>query len=115
MSTCLTCLANGRFCQRISCVALRTYFAHFNVFILNELKNNLIFALDVHSPFAGPMILYICDSSRVVTIELHGVYNAMNNIKLIDELPTPILLASQAAIYSASTVESAVLSRLELF
>jgi hypothetical protein len=64
-----------------------TYFVHFDVSILNKLTNNVILALNVYSPLARPMILCIGDGSLVVTVELHEVYNARNNNKLIDELP----------------------------
>jgi hypothetical protein len=72
----------------ISCVALRAYFAHFDVSILNELTNNVIFALDVHSPLAGPMIHCIGDSSHIDIIELHVVYDARNCWVLVQ--PNPV-------------------------
>jgi hypothetical protein len=42
-----------------------------DVFILNELVNNIILIFDVHSPLAGPMIFCIDDSFCVITIEFH--------------------------------------------
>jgi hypothetical protein len=61
----------------------------FDVSILNKLMNNMILTLDVYSLLAGSMILCVGNSSRIITIELHEVYNARNNIKLINELLYP--------------------------
>jgi hypothetical protein len=90
MPTYLTYLANRSDFVSGSAVLLSILTLHILMSpFLNELTNNLIIALDVRNPLVGHMILYIGNSSRVVIIEFHMVYNARNKIKLIDELSYP--------------------------
>jgi hypothetical protein len=73
--------------------------------------------LDVHSLFAGLMILCIDDSSCIVTWSSMGsiMLRTTPSSSINFHIQNPILPASRAIIYSASTVESVVLSRLKLF
>ena len=99
-------LLRKRLCQWVSYIVKCRYFAYFHT------TPKYVIGSSVRS-----RLLSLCDSTIVITIETNGIHNARNYVKSLMNFLIQItsFAALEAAIYSASVVESATVSCFELF
>ena len=88
------------------------YFAYLDLTTIDELSNEIKLPHNVFALLLIPWLLGLRNSSTVVTVEIQRARGIREHNKLNKELPYP---NTEAAMYSASVVESATVSCLELF
>ena len=92
------------------------HFAYLDLTTIDELSNEMKSPHNVFALLVIPWLLGLRNSSTVVTVEIQRARGIREHNKLNKELiQTPYFAASEAAMYSASIVESTNVSCLELF
>ena len=88
------------------------YFAYLDVSPIDELSNEMKSPHNVFTLLVIPWFLGLRNGSTVVTVEIQRARAIREHTKLNKELPYPnsSFAASEAAMYSASVVESATVS-----
>ena len=93
------------------------YFAYLDLTTIDELSNEMKSPHNVFAFLVISWLLGLRNGSIAVTVEIQRARAIREHTKLNKELPypNPSFAASEAAMYSASVVESATVSCLELF
>ena len=93
------------------------YFAYLDLTLIDELSNEMKSPHNMFALLVIHWLLSLRNGSTVVSVEIQRARGIREHTKLNKELliQTPSFAASEAAMYSASIVESATVSCLELF
>src|SRR5687767_15502192 len=104
-------------CQRIRNVHIRVYFAYLDLTPVNEVSNEMKLPHYVFVLLVVPWLLCLRNCPIVITVEINGLDAFGNTPSSMRKflIQTPSFTASEVAMYSASVVESATVSWLELF
>ena len=116
-------LLGKRLSQRINNVLISEHFLYDYISPTNDFSNKVVSSKYVFRCLMRPWFLCLLNGSIVITIQRYWINNFRHHFKFLDELPYPdhfliqttSLAASEASLYSASVVESAIVSYLELF
>jgi hypothetical protein len=106
-----------RFCQRISNIQICMYFAYLYLTSPNEFPYEVKLLQYVFAFLVVPWLLSLLNTPIVVTLEVQWTRGIRKHTKLYGNflIQTPSFAQLEAAMYSASIVESVTVSCLEIF